>query len=176
MLRSLPVTWETPVQSLSREDPLRMDCLTPNPTFHTQGPPISLELPSITSWLSYTKDLQEDLLCPPSPASVSSQHSCVILQQPIRSHHFSAQSPPTTLHPHLTRGKASLYTKVPGPRKLALQPSSASPTGQLSNLNLSSPTTDLHPSRRLPALGPCMDSPTRPACLSTMPFESGFFT
>ena len=53
----------------------RMDCLTPNPTFHTQGPPISSEPPSVTSWLNYTKNLQEDLLRPPSPSAASSQHS-----------------------------------------------------------------------------------------------------
>ena len=53
----------------------RMDCLTPNPTFHTRGPPISSEPPSVTSWLNHTKNLQEDFLPPPSPPAASSQHS-----------------------------------------------------------------------------------------------------
>ena len=53
----------------------RMDCLTLNPTFHTQGPPISSEPPSVASWLNHTKNLQEDFLPPPSPPAASSQHS-----------------------------------------------------------------------------------------------------
>ena len=133
----------------------RMDSLTPNPTFHTQGPSISSEPPSVTSWLNYTKNLQEDLLRPPSPSAASSQHSRQC--DPATTHQITSLFCPKPSHhlppSHLTRGKGA----VPGPRKLALQASSASPMGHLSNL--SPPHTDLPPNRRLAALGPTRAAP-----------------
>ena len=62
---------------------------------------------SLLGWITQRTSRKISCLHLPRLRPLPSTADSMILQQPIRSHHFSAQSPPTTRHLHLTRGKGA---------------------------------------------------------------------